>query len=371
MGEAGDRARRSRCGTPALCIQCNKCAFVCPHAAIRAKVYAPPAHGGRPGQLQSRCRSRARNTAATRTTRCRWRPRTAPAARCACMVCPAKDKANPRHKALNMRPQRRCASASGTTGSSSSALPEVDRAPRQARRQGHAVPPAAVRVLGRLRRLRRDALPQAADAALRRPAADRQRHRLLVDLRRQPADHAVHAPNADGRGPAWANSLFEDNAEFGLGLRLAVDSTAARARDLVRRAGAVPSATTLADGLLAARPVDRGRHRGAARAGGRAAAARSRAARSRRACACPLARRLRWCRRASGSSAATGGPTTSASAASTTCWRSAARSTCWCSTPRSTRTPAGSSRRRRRSAPRPSSPPPARRPARRTWRSWR
>jgi pyruvate-ferredoxin/flavodoxin oxidoreductase len=47
---------------------------------------------------------------------------------------------------------------------------------------------------------------------------DRQRHRLLVDLRRQPADHAVHA-NADGRGPAWANSLFEDNAEFGLGMR--------------------------------------------------------------------------------------------------------------------------------------------------------
>ena len=77
---------------------------------------------------------------------------------------------------------------------------------------------AAVRVLRRLRRMRRDAVPQAAVPAVRRPADDRQRHRLLLDLRRQPADHAVDAPTRDGRGPAWSNSLFEDNAEFGLGL---------------------------------------------------------------------------------------------------------------------------------------------------------
>ena len=62
----------------------------------------------------------------------------------------------------------------------------------QARPQGHAVPPAALRVLRRVLRLRRDALPQADDAALRRPRGDRERHRLLVDLRRQPADDALH-----------------------------------------------------------------------------------------------------------------------------------------------------------------------------------
>ena len=55
----------------------------------------------------------------------------------------------------------------------------------------HPVPGAAVRVLRRLRGLRRDAVPQAALAAVRRPADGRQRDRLLVDLRRQPADHAV------------------------------------------------------------------------------------------------------------------------------------------------------------------------------------
>ena len=60
---------------------------------------------------------------------------------------------------------------------------------------------AAVRVLGRLRRLRRDPLPQAAHADVRRPAGDRQRHRLLLDLRRQPADHALHDRTAKAAAP--------------------------------------------------------------------------------------------------------------------------------------------------------------------------
>ena len=63
-------------------------------------------------------------------------------------------------------------------------------------------------------------------------AADCQCHRLFVDLRRQPADNAVHL-NAAGRGPSWSNSLFEDNAEFGLGMRLAVDKQAEYAADLL------------------------------------------------------------------------------------------------------------------------------------------
>jgi pyruvate-ferredoxin/flavodoxin oxidoreductase len=103
------------------------------------------------------------------------------------------------------------------------------RAARHARRAAAA---AAVRVLRRLRGLRRDALPQAAQPALRRPGHRGQRDGLLVDLRRQPADDAW-STNSDGRGPAWSNSLFEDNAEFGLGLRLAADSLATRARALL------------------------------------------------------------------------------------------------------------------------------------------
>ena len=65
------------------------------------------------------------------------------------------------------------------------------RAGRLRDRPRHPVPPAVVRVPGRVRRLRGDALHQAAHPAVRRAGDRRQRHRLLLDLRRQPADHAV------------------------------------------------------------------------------------------------------------------------------------------------------------------------------------
>jgi hypothetical protein len=100
-------------------------------------------------------------------------------------------------------------------------LPMVDRAKSTSPTSRARSSSSRCSSLRRLRRLRRDALRQADHPALRRPHADRQRHRLLVDLRRQPAHHP-YAPT-DGRGPAWSNSLFEDNAEFGLGMRLAVD----------------------------------------------------------------------------------------------------------------------------------------------------
>src|SRR5690606_30413933 len=57
--------------------------------------------------------------------------------------------------------------------------------------------------------------------------------------------------NAEGRGPAWANSLFEDNAEFGLGFRVAIDQQTAQARALVERLRSVIG-EELADELLAA-----------------------------------------------------------------------------------------------------------------------
>ena len=57
--------------------------------------------------------------------------------------------------------------------------------------------------------------------------------------------------NTEGRGPSWNNSLFEDNAEFGLGLRLAVDKQAEQASELVR-AMADQIGGDLTDGLLGA-----------------------------------------------------------------------------------------------------------------------
>ena len=90
-----------------------------------------------------------------------------------------------------------------------------------------------------------------------------------------------YTTNRDGRGPAWANSLFEDNAEFGLGMRLAARQAHASTRAALRRAAARrSSATTWSTALLERRPVDRGRHR--ARSASGSASCKQRLAGARR-----------------------------------------------------------------------------------------
>ena len=126
-------------------------------------------------------------------TRCRSTWRTAPAARCASRPARSRRRGDPAHKAINLADREPLREPpSGENIAFFESLPVADRS-RGGLRHGarHAVPAAAVRVLRRLRRLRRDAVPEAALAALRRPADDRQRDRLLLDLRRQPAHDAV------------------------------------------------------------------------------------------------------------------------------------------------------------------------------------
>ena len=83
-----------------------------------------------------------------------------------------------------------------------------------------------------MRRLRRNALPAAAHAALRRPL-------LVANATGCSSIYGGNLPttpwsfNKEGRGPAWANSLFEDNAEFGLGFRLSLDKQREQARALL------------------------------------------------------------------------------------------------------------------------------------------
>ena len=108
-------------------------------------------------------------------------------------ICPAKSKEEvqaqgDRHGAEGRAPRARSAPRFDFFLD----LPPIDRTTVEvATVKGSQMLRAAVRVLGRLRGLRRDAVPEAADPALRRPDAGRQRDRLLVDLRRQPADDAV------------------------------------------------------------------------------------------------------------------------------------------------------------------------------------
>ena len=176
---------------PKVCIQCNQCALVCPHAAIRAKVYDEGALAAAALHLQGHGlpRERVQGKAVHDPGRARGLHRLQPVRQ----RLPGQGPHQP--QAQGHQHGAPGAAAGGGAGQLR-LLPRPARAAAHGsgppRPQGLAVPGAALRVLGRLRGLRRDALPQDADPALRRPPAGGQRDRLLVHLRRQPAHHPLH-----------------------------------------------------------------------------------------------------------------------------------------------------------------------------------
>ena len=151
----------------AICIQCNKCAMVCPHAAIRAKVYEPAEPGKAPRHLQER-RLQGPGVQGHEVHH-PGRPRGLHRLQLCVQVCPAKDKSNPKHKAINMAAQAPLREAEAANYKFFLDLPEPDRTKLKLDVKGSQFLRAALRVLRRLRRLRRDALRQAAHPALRRP----------------------------------------------------------------------------------------------------------------------------------------------------------------------------------------------------------
>ena len=261
---------------PDLCIQCGNCSFVCPHSVIRSKYYDQSAWTAR--RTGSSRRRSTRSASPTPATRCRSTSRTAPAAGCASRPARCR-RAATRSARRSTSPARaaarRRAREHRVLRDAAGERPVAGRLRHGAR---HPVPRAAVRVLRRLRRLRRDAVPQAALAAVRRPADGRQRDRLLVDLRRQPADHAV-----DDRRRRARPGLVELAVR---GQRRVRPRLAARRRP-AHRAGppsASPSCATRSAPSWSTRSSRRrscaSRSCGAARAGGRAEAAARRAGRA-------------------------------------------------------------------------------------------
>ena len=156
-------------------------------------------------------------------------------------VCPAKDKATG-VKALVMSPQPPLLDQERVNFAFFLSLPEIGSHPGEGQLgQGLAVPAAALRVLRRLRRLRRDAVPEAGDAVVRRPDGGGERDRVLVDLRRQPADDAV---DLQRRRPGTGVGELAVRGQRRVRLRHAPDDRpAGRARaDAGARAGAARSA---------------------------------------------------------------------------------------------------------------------------------
>lgn len=234
---------------PSLCIQCGKCVYVCPHAVIRAKVYDPSYLQKAPPHWQA-LEAKFKELPGMMYT-VAIAPEDCTGCTLCVEVCPAKDKTQVSRKALNMAPQLPIREQERVKWEYFLDIPEVDRAKIN------------------LKTLKNTQLlePLFEFSGACAGCGETPYVKLLSELF---GDRALianatgcssiyggnlpttpWAVNKEGRGPAWSNSLFEDNAEFGLGMRLTLDKQAEFARELLPQV-AKEIGKDLVEGLLKA-----------------------------------------------------------------------------------------------------------------------
>ena len=347
-----------------LCIQCGNCSFVCPHSVIRSRYYDQASLEGAPEGFQSA----PLDAVGLPDTRYTLQVYVEDCTGCDLCVqaCPVVAPGDPARKAINLAPREPFVVAERDNIAFFETLPATDRS---------RVDFGTVRGTQFLEPLFEfsGACAGCGETPYVKLLSQLFGDRLMVA--NATGCSSIYGGNlpttpwttdTDGRGPAWSNSLFEDNAEFGLGFRLAADGHTELARRRLTELRDVVGAE-LADEILARAATAGIGAAGAARAG-RRAEAEAGGPRSKPPPSISSASSTIWSGAASGSSAATVGPTTSARVGWTTSWPAGATSTCWYSTPRSTPTPAASRPRRPRSARSRSSPLRVRPCPRRTWR---
>jgi pyruvate-ferredoxin/flavodoxin oxidoreductase len=232
---------------PEVCIQCGKCALVCPHATIRIKVFPQEELAGAPENFRSTPYKGKEypgwlysiQVAPEDCTGCG-----------ACVyVCPAKNKREPRFKAINMEPQPPIRQREVENYDFFLDIPDVDR---------RTVNMKLVKTNQMLRPLFEysGACAGCGETPYIKLVTQLFGDRTIVanatgcsSIYSGNLPTTPYAKDANGRGPAWSNSLFEDNAEFGLGMRLTLDKRLEYAQELLRtHAEAIGS--ELVDGLL-------------------------------------------------------------------------------------------------------------------------
>jgi pyruvate-ferredoxin/flavodoxin oxidoreductase len=216
---------------PSICIDCAKCALVCPHAAIRMKVFEPDALAGAPPGFLSK-EWKARDLPGMLMT-----IQVAPDDCTGCGICvetcPAHSKEEVRHKSINLEPKDDHLEVERARYDFFLSIPEIDRS---------LVEPATVKGSQMLQPLFEysGACEGCGETPYLKLLTQLFGDRVLVanatgcsSIYGGNLPTTPWARNDEGRGPAWSNSLFEDNAEFGLGMRLALDQQEAAARALV------------------------------------------------------------------------------------------------------------------------------------------
>ena len=216
-----------------ICIQCGKCAMVCPHAVIRIKVYEGKYLEGAPATFKA-CAARDKEWAGMQYT-IQVAPEDCTGCGVCVDVCPVKNKSEARLKAINMVPQPPLRAPEKENWEFFLKIPELDR--------------RKIKV-GTIRQQQvQEPLFEFSGACS--GCGETPYIKLVSQLF---GDRTIianatgcssiyggnlpttpYAKNADGRGPAWSNSLFEDNAEFGLGFRISIDKQTQFARELLLR----------------------------------------------------------------------------------------------------------------------------------------
>jgi pyruvate-ferredoxin/flavodoxin oxidoreductase len=218
---------------PKVCIQCNQCALVCPHAAIRAKVYDEGALASRPSTFKAT--AYRGNEFKGKQFTIQVAPEDCTGCNLCVNVCPAKDRTNPKHKAINMQPQAPLREAERANYGFFLDLPELPRTEvARLDHKGSQFLEPLFEYSG--------ACAGCGETPYLKLLTQLFGDRLLVanatgcsSIYGGNLPTTPYTTNRDGRGPAWANSLFEDNAEFGLGFRLALDAHVAAAKALLAR----------------------------------------------------------------------------------------------------------------------------------------
>jgi pyruvate-ferredoxin/flavodoxin oxidoreductase len=239
---------------PDLCTQCGKCVFVCPHSVIRSKVFPAPLAREAPETFKH---VPARSKAFDPDLHFSYQvaPKDCTGCGLCVQVCPIRDRKSPTRKALNMASQPPLREQERDNWAFFLKLPDYDRNKvRETAIPGAMLLPPLFEFSG--------ACEGCGETPYLRLASQLFGDRMVVaNATGCSSIYGGNLPttpwtkNSEGQGPAWSNSLFEDNAEFGFGMRIAVDKMAEHARELLQRLNSEVG-EELAHGILSADQSD-------------------------------------------------------------------------------------------------------------------
>ena len=215
-----------------ICTQCGKCVFVCPHSAIRARAFSAEAATHAPPTFKH-VPAKSKDLPAGTHISYQVAPEDCTGCGDCVEACPIHDKSNVSRRAVNMAPVGPLRDQERDNFTFFLRLPEFDRSLIK-----HGTLPGSM-LLDPLFEFS-GACAGCGETPYIRLATQLFGDRMLIanatgcsSIYGGNLPSTPYTVNGAGRGPAWSNSLFEDNAEFGLGMRLAADQLMAYAKQLV------------------------------------------------------------------------------------------------------------------------------------------